>query len=37
MATKIFKRLNDASIKETWTPVLEGYGADVNARPWLVT
>lgn len=36
MATKIFKRLNDASIKETWTPVLEGYGADVNARPWLV-
>ena len=36
MATKIFKRLNDASIKETWAPVLEGYGADVNARPWLV-
>ena len=36
MATKIFKRLNDASIKETWAPVLEGYGADINARPWLV-
>ena len=36
MATKIFKRLNDASIKETWTPVLEGYGANVSARPWLV-
>ncbi len=36
MATKIFKKLNDASIKETWTPVLEGYGANVTARPWLV-
>ena len=36
MATKIFKRLNDSSIKDTWTPVLEGYGADVSARPWLV-
>jgi hypothetical protein len=36
MATKIFKRLNDASIKETWAPVLEGYGADINSRPWLV-
>ena len=36
MATKIFKRLNDSSIKETWAPVLEGYGADINARPWLV-
>ena len=36
MATKIFKKLNDASINETWTPVLEGYGADVKARPWLV-
>lgn len=36
MATKIFKKLNDASIRETWSPVLEGYGADVNARPWLV-
>jgi hypothetical protein len=36
MATKIFKKLNDASIRETWTPVLEGYGANVTARPWLV-
>lgn len=36
MATKVFKRLNDASVRETWTPVLEGYGVDVNARPWLV-
>jgi hypothetical protein len=36
MATKIFKRLNDASVTETWTPVLEGYGANVQSRPWLV-
>jgi hypothetical protein len=36
MATKIFKRLNDASVTETWAPVLEGYGADIKARPWLV-
>lgn len=36
MATRIFKKLNDASIRETWTPVLEGYGADVKSRPWLV-
>lgn len=36
MATKVFKRLNDASVRETWSPVLEGYGVDLNARPWLV-
>jgi hypothetical protein len=36
MATKVFKRLNDASVRETWAPVLEGYGVDLNARPWLV-
>ena len=36
MATKIFKRLNDASVRETWTPVLEGYGVNVQSRPWLV-
>jgi hypothetical protein len=36
MATKVFKRLNDASVRETWTPVLEGYGVDINSRPWLV-
>ena len=37
--TRIFKRLNDASIKETWTPVLESYGANAETlakRPWLV-
>lgn len=36
MATSIFKKLNDASIRETWTPVLEGYGVDVKSRPWLI-
>jgi hypothetical protein len=35
MATKIFKRLQDPAIRETWAPVLEGYGADLKARPWL--
>jgi hypothetical protein len=36
MATKIFKRLNDASVRETWAPVLEGYGVNLQSRPWLV-
>lgn len=37
MATKMFKRLNDASVKETWTPILENdYHVDVKSRPWLV-
>lgn len=38
-SVKMFKRLNDASIKETWVPVLESYGADeatLKSRPWLV-
>ena len=35
MATKIFKRLNDSSIKESWSPVLESYGANLQSRPWL--
>jgi hypothetical protein len=35
MATKIFKRLNDASVNETWSPVLESYGVNVSSRPWL--
>lgn len=37
--TRIFKRLNDVQIKETWEPVLESYGANnetLKARPWLV-
>jgi hypothetical protein len=36
MATKIFKKLNNSSVSETWTPVLESYGANVADRPWLV-
>jgi hypothetical protein len=39
MATKIFKKLNDASVNETWAPILEGYGVDaalLKSRPWLV-
>lgn len=35
MATKIFKRLQDPAIRETWAPVLEGYGANLQSRPWL--
>lgn len=37
--TRIFKRLNDIQVKETWEPVLESYGASaetIKARPWLV-
>jgi hypothetical protein len=37
MATKIFKKLNDASIKETWTPILEGYGIYVDAVLSMIT
>jgi len=36
MSTKVFKRLNDASVKSTWAPVLESYGVNADARPWLV-
>lgn len=35
----MFKRLNDASVNETWRPVLESYGATeatLKSRPWLV-
>lgn len=33
--TKIFRRSSDSSLTNTWTPVLEGYGADVAKTPWL--
>jgi hypothetical protein len=33
--TKIFRRSSDNSLTNTWTPVLEGYGADVAKTPWL--
>ena len=36
MSTKVFKRLNDSSVKSTWTPVLESYGVNADSRPWLV-
>jgi hypothetical protein len=36
MSTKVFKRLNDSSIKSTWAPVLESYGVNADSRPWLV-
>jgi len=40
MATsKIFKKLNDQHVIDTWMPILESYGASketLNARPWLV-
>ena len=36
MSTKVFKRLNDSSVKSTWAPVLESYGVNADSRPWLV-
>jgi hypothetical protein len=36
MATKIFRRKNDAQIVETWAPVLENHGVKDNSRKdWL--
>lgn len=38
-SVKLFKRLNDSALAETWTPVLEQYGATsdtLKSRPWLV-
>lgn len=34
--TKIFKRSSDNRLANTWKPVLEGHGADLNKTPWLV-
>ena len=33
--TKIFRRSSDARLNNTWKPILEGYGADVEKTPWL--
>lgn len=33
--TKIFRRSNDARLANTWKPILEGYGANVESTPWL--
>ena len=33
--TKIFRRSNDNRLVNTWKPILEGYGANVERTPWL--
>jgi hypothetical protein len=33
--TKIFRRSSDARLANTWKPVLEGYGANMEKTPWL--
>jgi hypothetical protein len=33
--TKIFRRSNDNRLTNTWKPILEGYGANVEKTPWL--
>jgi hypothetical protein len=33
--TKIFRRSNDQRLVNTWKPILEGHGADVERTPWL--
>ena len=33
--TKIFRRSNDNRLTNTWKPILEGYGANVDKTPWL--
>jgi len=33
--TKIFRRSNDASLNNTWAPILESHGADMGKTPWL--
>jgi hypothetical protein len=33
--TKIFKRSGDAKMDQTWNPILEGYGANLEKTPWL--
>lgn len=33
--TKIFRRSNDQRLTNTWKPILEGHGADVERTPWL--
>jgi len=33
--TKIFRRSNDQSLNNTWKPILESHGADVEKTPWL--
>lgn len=33
--TKVFRRSSDARMTETWKPILEKHGADLEKTPWL--
>ena len=33
--TKIFRRSSDSSLNNTWRPILESHGADMDKTPWL--
>jgi hypothetical protein len=33
--TKIFRRSNDNALNNTWKPILESHGADLDKTPWL--
>ena len=33
--TKIFRRSGDSRLTNTWKPILEGYGANMEKTPWL--
>lgn len=33
--TKIFRRSNDQALNNTWKPILESHGADMESTPWL--
>ena len=33
--TKIFRRINDAALNNTWKPILESHGANLESTPWL--
>jgi hypothetical protein len=33
--TKIFRRSNDQRLVNTWKPILEGHGANIEKTPWL--
>ena len=33
--TKLFKRSGDKSLINTWKPILESHGADIESTPWL--
>ena len=33
--TKVFRRSSDSTLTNTWKPLLEGYGANLEKTPWL--